>query len=107
MAVVSILNNSDLEMQLGKSTIPVLVDFWADWCSPCKMIAPVLEEIANEYRGKFFVGKINVDENKDIPGFLNIFSIPTLIIFKEGKEVGRTIGYKSKDELCELLNKYL
>lgn len=78
---------------------PVLVDFYADWCGPCNMMAPIIEELASDLQGKARVGKINVDENQDLAMEYNVMSIPTLIIFKEGKEVKRMVGVRSKEEL--------
>ena len=86
---------------------PVLIDFWASWCGPCRMIAPVLDEIAKEFAGKIKVGKLNVDENSDIPTQLGIMNIPTLVIFKDGEEIDRMVGVMSKKELQDKINRAL
>lgn len=83
---------------------PVLVDFWAEWCGPCKMIAPVLDEIANEYAGKLKVCKVDVDSNAGIPEKFGIRGIPTLIIFKDGNAVETKVGALSKTQLTEFIN---
>ena len=97
-----ILNNSNFEQEAEKSEKPVLVDFWATWCGPCKMLSPVIEEIAKEYDGKIKVGKVNVDDEPDLAAKFGIEVIPTLILFKDGKIVGRISGYYGKDELVSM-----
>lgn len=86
---------------------PVLVDFWATWCNPCKMIAPIVEELASQYTGKLKVGKLDADEHQDIMIQYGVMSIPTLILFKDGKPVERVVGYQSKDKLLQKLEQHL
>ena len=95
------LNSENFEKEVLNSEQPVLVDFYADWCGPCKMMAPVVEELAGELQGKAKVGKINVDENQELAMEYNVMSIPTLVIFKEGKESKRFVGVRDKNELLE------
>ena len=86
---------------------PVLIDFWASWCGPCKKLAPVLEELASELAGQLVVVKINAEENQELAGRFRIMSVPTLLLIKEGKEVIRLAGYQPKEELMERLERYL
>ena len=95
------LNSKNFEKEVLNSNESVLVDFYADWCGPCKMMAPVVEELASELQGKAKVGKINVDENQDLAMEYNVMSIPTLIIFKEGREFKRFVGVRDKNELLK------
>ena len=94
--------SENFEKEVLKSEKPVLVDFYADWCGPCNAMAPVIEELATELDGKAKVGKINVDNNPDIAVEYNVMSIPTLIIFKNGKEEKRLVGLRDKEELLSL-----
>lgn len=96
------LSLENFKKEVLKSEKPVLVDFYADWCGPCNAMAPVIEELATELDGKAKVGKINVDENSDIAVEYNVMSIPTLIIFKNGKEEKRLVGLRDKEELLNL-----
>ena len=96
------LSSENFEKEVLKSEKPVLVDFYADWCGPCNAIAPVIEELATELDGKAKVGKINVDDNSDIAVEYNVMSIPTLIIFQNGKEEKRLVGLRDKEELLNL-----
>ncbi len=99
--------DQSFEQEVLKADLPVLVDFWAAWCGPCRMIAPAVEALADEYAGKAKVGKVNVDENSSTPGRYNIRSIPTLLLFKGGEVQEQVVGVKSRDELTNLLKKYL
>ena len=97
------LSSENFKEEVLNSEKPVLVDFYADWCGPCNAMAPVIEELAKELEGKAKVGKVNVDENSDIAVEYNVMSIPTLIIFKNGKEEKRLVGLRDKEELLNLL----
>ncbi len=101
------VSDRNFQEEVLKSTIPVLVDFWAPWCMPCRMLAPTIEKLAEENRGKLKVCKLNTDENQKIAAQYGIQGIPTLIVFKEGKEVGRTVGVMSKEKLQEKLDPVL
>ncbi len=90
-----------------KNDVPVLADFWAEWCGPCRTIAPVLEEIAQEFDGRLKIVKIDVDENTEAPGRFGIQGIPTLILFKDGKPVERLVGAMPKDQLLSHLQPHL
>lgn len=102
-----VLTDSNFDNEVLKSPIPVLVDFWATWCGPCQMIAPVLEEIAKEFEGKIKVGKLNVDENQKIAAQFGISAIPTLLIFKNGQEVKKIVGFSGKPKLVQEINSVL
>ena len=101
------INDSNFKSEVINSEMPVLVDFWAPWCSPCRMVAPVLEELAKEYEGKVKVAKLNVDENRSTASEFGIRSIPTLILFKDGKVFEQTIGVQSKENLKQMVDKSL
>lgn len=96
------LSSENFKEEVLNSEKPVLVDFYADWCGPCNAMLPVIEELAKELEGKAKVGKINVDENSDIAVEYNVMSIPTLIVFKNGKEEKKLVGLRDKEELLSL-----
>ncbi len=97
------LTKQNFENEVLKSDIPVLVDFWAPWCGPCRMIGPIIEEIAAEADGKYKVGKINVDDEQELAAAYRIMSIPTIIVFKDGKPKNTALGVRSKSELLNML----
>ena len=98
------LTNENFEKEVISSEKPILVDFWASWCGPCQMIAPIVEEISNELSDRIEVGKLNVDEQPEIAIKYDVMSIPTLILFKDGKVVNTIIGYHSKEEILDFIN---
>lgn len=104
---VKSISDQSFETDVLSSSGPVLVDFWAEWCGPCKALAPKLEEIAGEMAGKAKIVKLNVDENPAVPQQFGIRGIPTLILFKGGKQVDQIVGNHPKDKIVELIAKYL
>lgn len=107
MAIVTIKNSDDFSTYVLKSDKPALVDFWAPWCGPCKMVAPEVEKIAESYEGKATVAKVNVDEVAGLSGTYNVLGIPTLLVFKDGKEVNRIVGFRPGSELSAALDAQL
>ena len=102
MSVLKI-TSENFEQEVSKSNIPVLLDFWASWCGPCRMVSPIVDEVANDVEGKVKVGKINVDEEQKLAEAFNVMSIPTLVVINNGKLVKQSVGVKSKNEILEML----
>jgi thioredoxin 1 len=98
------ITKDNFETEVLDSKLPVLVDFWATWCGPCMMLAPTIEEIAEEYAATVKVGKVNVDEEPELASKFGVFSIPTLVVLKDGKEKARSVGAKPKEQLIALLD---
>src|SRR3984957_2364537 len=101
------LDEKNFETEVLKSSLPVLVDFWAEWCGPCKMIGPIIDQLSVELQGKMTMAKVNVDEAPELAGKFNVMSIPTLLIFKNGQPVDQIVGALPKDRLLAKLNPHL
>ncbi|MHB1488422.1 MAG: thioredoxin [Acidimicrobiales bacterium] len=104
---ITTLTDTSFDEEIKSADLPILVDFWAEWCGPCKMIAPILDEIASEHTGKLTIGKLNVDENLEIARRFEVMSIPTLILFKDGDPAVRIVGAKGKAALLQDLAAFL
>lgn len=105
MSVLSIIGESDFNEKILEAGKPVLVDFWAPWCGPCKMVTPEIEAVAAEYEEKAIVAKVNIDDQPQLADKYNVMSIPTLLLFKNGKEVDRIVGYRPRKDLMDAIDK--
>jgi thioredoxin 1 len=101
------VTDQSFDQDVLKSEVPVLVDFWAEWCGPCKMLAPTVEKVANEYEGKAKFVKLNIDDNNQVAQQYGIKGIPTLILFKNGSEADRTVGLTTKDNISRMIDRVL
>ena len=107
MAAISTLSDATFDEEIKSADEPVVVDFWAEWCGPCKMISPILEEIATEHQGRLRVVKLNVDDNPSVARRFEVMAIPTLIVFKDGEPQKRLVGAKGKGQLLEELSEFI
>ncbi|HDN86150.1 MAG: thioredoxin [Candidatus Omnitrophota bacterium] len=101
------VDSDNFQEEVLNSSLPVLVDFWASWCAPCQMLAPIIDEVAKEYQGKLKVAKLNIEEAPQIATHYGIMSIPTLMIFKEGKAMGKVVGVLPKEEIIKFFQPYI
>lgn len=101
------ITDENFQSEVISSELPVLVDFWAPWCGPCRMLGPVVDKLAVQYQGKLKVGKLNTDESPDIASRYNISAIPTVLLFKDGEIVEQVVGLRSREELSRLIEQYI
>ncbi len=102
-----VITSDNFEAEVLKSDIPVMVDFWASWCGPCRMVSPIIDELANDFSGNAKIGKINVDEQMELAEKYKVMSIPTVIVFKNGEVVDKAVGARSKADFSDMLSKQL
>ena len=107
MGIINITSETEFNDKIVKADTPVLIDFWAPWCGPCKMVAPELEAVSDEYEGKAVILKVNVDEQQGLATKYNVMGIPTLLLFKDGKEAERIVGYRPRKDLMEAIDKVI
>ena len=107
MSKIIEINDSNFEEEVKNSTVPVLVDFWAPWCGPCRKLSPVVDELSEEYDGKIKVGKVNTDENLKVTQEFSISGIPCVLIFKDGQAVERLVGLMQKTQIVSNIEKYI
>lgn len=101
------VTDANFESEVVKSGVPVLVDFWAEWCGPCRVMSPIIDQVAPLYKGRLKFGKLNVDENQEAPTKFGVMNIPTMILFKNGREAERLVGAMSQDDLQKKIDKAL
>ena len=101
------ITNSNFDEKVTSCTKPVLIDFWAEWCAPCRMLSPVVDEVAQMYEGKAVVGKVNIDEEVELAQKFGVMSIPTLILFKDGKMAEKSVGVVAKNKISEMIDSAL
>jgi thioredoxin 1 len=98
------ITNVNFDEKVTGSTKPVLIDFWAEWCAPCRMLSPVIDEVAEDYKGKAIIAKVNIDEQVELAQKFGVMSIPTLLLFNDGKIVGRSVGVVGKDKIAAMID---
>ena len=104
---MEVFKQDNFDEKVLESDLPVLIDFWAEWCGPCRMVAPVVEELSKNYQGKAVVGKVNVDEERSLAQKYRVFSIPTLFIFKDGQVVDQLVGARPYEDIARVLDKHI